>query len=157
MKTSTVLEKQRHGVIHEAAYELGMRESNAASTEQKLEQQVHRRFVELSCGTHDFEHSRGGQSTSQCRTTRSRRSSSSSSPSNETRSWKVEKLVCSPCVPDIHSFVHFPGQCSCTLFSAPLLMRAGTHCISPSRLRYKSTLYIGHICCVLLLIIVAEP
>ena len=27
----------------------------------------------------------------------------------------------------------------------------GTHCISPSRLRHKSTLYIKHICCVLFL------
>ena len=31
-----------------------------------------------------------------------------------------------------------------------------THCISPSRLGHKSTLYIGHICCVLFLIMVAE-
>ena len=35
-----------------------------------------------------------------------------------------QKLLCSPCVPDIHRLVHIPCQCSCTLLSAPLLMRA---------------------------------
>ena len=33
-------------------------------------------------------------------------------------------VLCSPCVPDIHRLVHIPGQCNCTLLSAPLLMRA---------------------------------
>ena len=33
-------------------------------------------------------------------------------------------MLCSPCVPDIHRLVRIPGQCSCTLLSAPLLMRA---------------------------------
>ena len=32
----------------------------------------------------------------------------------------------------------------------------GTHCTSPSRLRRKSTLYIGHICCVLFFFIFAS-
>ena len=32
----------------------------------------------------------------------------------------------------------------------------GTHCISPSRLRHKSTLHIGHVCCVLFLCVSAE-
>ena len=35
-----------------------------------------------------------------------------------------EKMLCSPCVPNIFRLVHIPCQCSCTLFSAPLLMRA---------------------------------
>ena len=33
-------------------------------------------------------------------------------------------LLCAPCVPDIHRFVHILGQCSCTLHSALLPMRA---------------------------------
>ena len=33
-------------------------------------------------------------------------------------------VLCSPCVLDIHRFVRIPGQCNCTLLSAPLLMRS---------------------------------
>ena len=65
---------------------------------------------------------------------------------------QILKMSCSPCVPDIPRLVHIPGQCSCTLLSAPLLMRVW----HPSTLTNKNTLYIGHNCCVLFLIMVAE-
>ena len=37
---------------------------------------------------------------------------------------KREIMLCSPCVPGIHRLVRVLGRCSCTLLSAPLLMRA---------------------------------
>ena len=46
---------------------------------------------------------------------------------------------------------HIPGQCSCTLHSAPLPMSSWHFCLSPSRARHKRTLYIEHSCCVLFL------
>ena len=53
---------------------------------------------------------------------------------------KSRNMLCFPCDPDILRLVSVVEHFFQHLFSC----EHDTHCISPSRLRHKSTLYIGH-------------